>query len=413
MLSATWLGVPRAVERLSVSLRRFLDVKTGTMRTTKQEDQIMANYRVISSDNHVFEPPDLWSSRAKPAFRDRVPQLVREYDGDWWFCDGHRCVGMAGGAQTGMRFEAPEQLVRTTTFDNIRLGGYIPEEHLKDMDADGVDVSVVYPTVGLLLYSVPDSTLLSEIFRAYNDWLAEFCAAAPKRLKGIAMINVDDVAEGVGELERCARMGLAGGMITVYPQEGRGYDNPLYERLWAAAQDLDIPLAMHIATNRPGPGQDFSLEDRNRVRNSFLANADHWVRMSLGDMIFSGVFERYPKLQIGAVEHELSWIPHFLDRIDYTYTQRVQEERYRFKEAMLPSDYFHRNVFAGFQEDVMGIRDRHIIGVDNLLWGSDYPHVESTFPRTRQIIDEILKDCTDEEKVKIAGGNAARIYHLT
>src|SRR5882757_6659967 len=355
----------------------------------------MANYRVISSDNHVFEPPDLWTSRAKPVFKDRVPQLVREYDGDWWFCDGHRVIGLAAGAQTGMRFEAPEQMVRTTTFDKVRRGGYDPAEHLKDMDADDVDVSIVYPTVGLLLYSVPDSALLSEIFRGYNNWLSEFCAGEPKRLKGIAMINVDDVQEGVAELQRCARMGLAGGMITVYPPEGKGYDSPMYEPLWAAAQDLD-----------------FALEDRNRVRNSFLANADHWVRMSLSDMIFSGVFERYPKLKVGTVEHELSWIPHFLDRIDYTYTQRVQQERYRFKEAMLPSDYFHRNVFAGFQEDAMGIRDRQIIGVDNLLWGSDYPHVESTFPRTRQIIEEILVDCTEEEKAKIAGGNAARIYRL-
>jgi predicted TIM-barrel fold metal-dependent hydrolase len=165
----------------------------------------------------------------------------------------------------------------------------------------------------------------------------------------------------IKELQRCAKMGLAGGMITVYPPEGKGYDNPMYEPLWAAAQDLDIPLGMHIATNRPGPGQDFGLEDRNRVRNSFLANADHWVRMSLGEMIFSGVFERYPKLQVGTVEHELSWIPHFLNRIDYTYTQRVQQERYRFKEAMLPSAYFHRNVFAGFQEDAMGIRDRNVM----------------------------------------------------
>ena len=91
----------------------------------------MANYRVISSDNHVFEPPDLWTSRAKPAFKDRVPQLVREYDGDWWFCDSHRVIGLAAGAQTGMRFEAPEQLVRTTTFDKVRRGGYEPAEHLR------------------------------------------------------------------------------------------------------------------------------------------------------------------------------------------------------------------------------------------------------------------------------------------
>jgi hypothetical protein len=182
----------------------------------------MANYRVISSDNHVFEPPDLWTSRAKPAFKDRVPQLVREYDGDWWFCNGHRTIGLSAGAQTGMRFEAPEKMVRTTTFDKVRRGGYLPEEHLKDMDADGVDVSIVYPTVGLLLYSVPDSSLLSEIFRGYNDWLAEFCTGEPKRLKGIGMINVDDVPEGVKELQRCAKMGLAGGMVTVYPPEGKG-----------------------------------------------------------------------------------------------------------------------------------------------------------------------------------------------
>jgi len=210
----------------------------------------MADYRVISSDNHVFEPPDLWTSRAKPAFKDRVPQLVREYDGDWWYCDGHRTIGLSPGAQTGMRFEAPEKMVRTTTFDRVRRGGYDPSEHLKDMDADGVDVSVVYPTVGLLLYSVPDTALLSEIFRGYNNWLAEFSAGEPKRLKGIAMINVDDVQEGVKELQRCAKMGLAGGMITVYPPEGKGYDHPMYEPLWAAAQDLDIPLGMHIATGR-------------------------------------------------------------------------------------------------------------------------------------------------------------------
>ena len=98
-------------------------------------------------------------------------------------------------------------------------------------------------------------------------------------------------------------------------------------------------------------------------------------------MIFSGVFERYPKLQVGAVEHELSWIPHFLDRLDYTYTQRAPNDLwYRYKEDAVPSDYFHRNVFVGFQEDALGIRDRHIIGVDNLQWGSDYPHQESTFP---------------------------------
>ena len=375
----------------------------------------MSSYRVISSDNHVFEPADLWTSRAESRTKERVPRIVRQEDGDWWYCDNHRIVGTSPGSQTGMRFEEPEKLTMTATMDEVRPGGYIPEEHVKDMDIDGIDVSIVYPTVGLLLYSVQDGNLLNEVFSVYNDWLAEFCKPFPKRLKGIAMLNVDDVKLGVKELERSAKMGLAGGMITVYPPEGRGYDRAEYEPLWAAAQDLEMPLGLHIVTNRIGPGQQFAVgEDVIRNKPSFLANADHWVRVSIADMIFSGVFERYPKLQVGSVEMELSWAPHFLDRIDYQYTQRADsiEGGHRFKGDALPSDFFHNNVFLGFQEDALGVEMRNRIGVDQLLWGGDYPHQESTFPRSRQIIEEILVDCTEEEKAKIAGGNSARVYKL-
>ena len=375
----------------------------------------MSSYRVISSDNHVFEPADLWTSRAESRIKDRVPRIVRQEDGDWWYCDNHRVIGTSVASQTGMRFEEPEKLTMTSTYEEVRPGGYIPEEHVKDMDIDGIDVSIVYPTVGLLLYSVEDGNLLNEAFSIYNDWLAEFCKPFPKRLKGIAMLNVDDVSLAVKELERSAKMGLAGGMITVYPPEGRGYDGAEYEPLWAAAQDLEMPLGLHIVTNRIGPGQQFAVgEDVIRNKPSFLANADHWVRVSLADMIFSGVFERYPKLQVGSVEMELSWAPHFLDRIDYQYTQRADsiEGGHRFKGDALPSDFFHNNVFLGFQEDALGIEMRNRIGIDQLLWGGDYPHQESTFPRSRQIIEEILVDCTEEEKAKIAGSNSARVYNL-
>ena len=371
----------------------------------------MASYRIISSDNHVIEPGDLWTSRIGSKFGDRAPRIVRLEDGDWWFCDGQKVIGLGPWVQTGVRFEDPEQLTRTDTFDHVRPGGYIPEEHVKDMDADGVDVSIVYPTAGLLVYGAAGSELLTANCETYNDWLAEFCKPVPNQLKGIAMLNVDDVPTGVKELERCAKIGLAGAMITAYPPESRSYDSPEYETLWAAAQDQGMPLGLHLATNRPGTGQQFAATDQ--VKPSFLTNADSWVRTSLGNMIFSGVFERYPGLQVGSVEQELSWAPHFLDRMDYTYTQRPPRSFwYRFKEDMLPSDYFHRNVFLGFQEDALGIRLRDIIGVDNLVWGSDYPHQESTFPRTEMILEEILADCTEEEKAKIAGGNAARIYHL-
>ena len=320
-----------------------------------------------------MEPADLWSSRVASEFGDRAPRVVRIEDGsDWWVCDGNQIHGAFVATQAGVRFEEPEKLSiggEEATYENVPLGGYIPEEHVKDMEIDGIDIGLLYPTVGLQLYTrVPDSELLTAIFRTYNDWLAEFCKPFPNRLKGIASLNIDDVQTGIREMERCVKMGLVGAMITVYPPEERSYDSPEYEPLWAAAEDLQIPLSLHAGTNRAGAAQQFQSIDT--VRPAPIVNVDHWVRMSLAHIILSGVFERHPRLQIGAIEHELSWVPHFLDRMDYTYTQRqIEFVPYRFKEDMLPSDYFHRNVFLGFQEDGLGIRLRDVIGVDNLLWG--------------------------------------------
>ena len=371
----------------------------------------MAGYRIISSDNHVIEPLDLWTTRMEPKFRDQAPHLLHREDGDW-LCQGDTLWSIQSGSQTGVRFEDPDKVVGEHRAEKIRKGGYIPEEHVKDMDIDGVDVSIVYPTFGIFMFHVQDTDLFSDISRVYNDWAGEFCKTSPKRLKGVAMLNVDDVQKGIKELERCHKMGFAGALIAVYPLEDKPYYLPEYEPLWSAAEDLGVPLGLHAGSNRPG----FEVNEKHIVRPGAaeVVNIDHWVRMSLANMIFSGVFERHPKLQVGAVECELSWIPHFLDRLDVNYTQRREllGRTHKFKDDILPSDFFHRNVFAGFQEDAMGIRDRDIIGVDNLQWGSDYPHSESTWPRTREILDEILADCTEEEKAKIAGGNAARVYHL-
>ena len=371
----------------------------------------MSSYRVISSDNHVIEPVDLWISRAESKFKDRAPHVEYLEDGDFWCCDGRKVTAAIASAHLGARFKEPEKMSSMKRRKDVRPGGYLPEEHVKDLDMDGQDVSIVYPTAGFLLYSVPDSELLTSNCRSYNDWVGEFCGAFPKRLKGIAMLNVDDAQIGVKELERCAKTGFVGALIAVYPLEGRFYEKPEYEPLWAAAEDLGMPISMHIASNRPSPGQEFGNPDN--ARPAFITNVDHWVRMSLTDIIFSGVFERHPKLQVGSVEHELSWVPHFLDRMNYTYSQRTNMvARSNFRDGVLPSDFFHSNCFVGFQEDALGIRLRDIIGVDNLQWGSDYPHTESTFPRSRQILEHILADCSEEERAKIVGGNAARVYNL-
>ena len=370
------------------------------------------NYRLISSDSHVFEPPDLWEKRIDPRFKDRAPRLVREEHTDQWYADGSFKFGVMGTAfQVGQRFEDASKLSIHGRYEDVPPGGYDPHAHVKDMDLDGVAGDVIYPSEGLAAYLIPASDLLSAIFRAYNSWLADFCKPYPDRLKGIALLNVDDVAEGVAELERVATMGLVGAMIPIAPLEHR-YDHPVYEPLWAAAQDLEMPLSLHAATFRAQPGETFDLVELNADPVIFTL-IDNKLRESLAAIIFSGVFERYPKLKIGAVEFEVSWAPYFIGRLDDTYKYRVAGQKaHRFKEGVLPSDFFRSNVFVSFQEDELAVRDRDIIGVDNLMWGSDYPHGESTFPKSKEIVGRILEGVPEDEKAKIAGENCARLYHF-
>ena len=374
----------------------------------------MDELRVISSDNHVIEPPDLWTSKIGRLYGDDCPHVVDSDGGQVWIVEGNRSSGVAAGTQAGRRFEDRSALQPIEhVFENVPPGAYIGDEALKDMDTDGVEAGIIYPTVGLSLYHcVRDSDLLEACFSVYNDFVAEYCRADPRRLRPIAMVNIDDVGRGVEALGRCAREGFAGAMISAFP-ERRRYDSTEYEPLWEAAQGLDIPLSLHITTNRPGPQAAFGVEFIDLMKVASLINLDHWVRMSLVDLILSGVFERYPRLQVGAVEHELSWVPHFLDRLDYRYYESIDGRGgYRLKEDMAPRDYFHRNVFLSFQADTVGVRLRDIIGVDQMQWGADYPHREGTFPHSREILDSVLGDCTPEEKVRIAGGNAARVYRL-
>jgi predicted TIM-barrel fold metal-dependent hydrolase len=368
---------------------------------------------MLSSDTHVIEPPDLWTSRLDRSWRHAAPHVVRDdaTGTQWWVVAEQRTLSFAGGAQTGDRFTKPIELRTGATWEEVRPGGYDPAACLADNEADGVWGSVLYPTEGLMLYTQADEGLLTACCRAYNDWLAEFCAVAPHRLKGVAMCNTDDVDTAVAELHRAHALGLAGGLIPTAAPPDRPYDSPVYEPLWRAAVELGMPLSMHLGANRRGAtGVD---KDLARIRPSYFAVCEHWVKVSIGDMIFGGVFDRHPDLRVGVIEHELGWIPFFLDRLDYTYTQRHGNARYpRFATAERPSDFFRRNVFCSFQDDALGLQERATIGIDGLCWGSDYPHTESTFPRSREIMDERLRAAgvpADEQR-RICWENAAHLY---
>jgi len=366
---------------------------------------------ILSSDSHVFEPPDLWQTRIDAPFRDRAPRIQRVDGEDQIVVEMDQILsGIGLISNAGARFEAPETISAHGRFEDVHRGGYDPDQHLKDMDLDGVAGEVVYPSQGLFYFKVADTPLMSAIFRAYNDWLADFCRTDPARLKGIAMINLDDVPDGIKELERAARLGLAGAMITEYPLEHRRYDHSEYEPFWAAAAALDLPLSLHTATRRQGKIR--GVGDKTLRDASSRATKAFYPALSMCDLIFSGVFERHPRLTLAIVEFELAWVPHVLSTMDYTYRERQGEAIYRFKDGMLPSDFFRRNVVLSFQEDTIGIRLRDVIGVDNMMWGSDYPHSESTFPQSRKILAEILAGVPDDEQAKIAGGNTARVYNF-
>jgi predicted TIM-barrel fold metal-dependent hydrolase len=364
---------------------------------------------ILSSDSHVFEPPDLWTKRIDNAFKSRAPRMERVGDVDHLVIeDGQMIAGIGLISNAGARYDAPETISDHARFEDVHEGGYDPAQHLRDMVIDGVYGEVLYPSQGLFYYKVADPQLFSAICRAYNDWLAEFCSVGPDRLKAIAMINVDDVADAVSELERTAKFGFVGAMITEYPLEERRYDHSDYEPLWAAAAGLNMPLSLHTATRRVL--SNTALVERTVHDASRRATKVFLPAISMCDMIFSGVFERYPDLRLAIVEFELSWVPYVLTNMDYTYRERHEEAQYRFKGDTLPSDFFARNVFLSFQEDDIGIRLRDRIGVDCMMWGSDYPHSESTFPRSRQVLDEILQGVPEEERAKIVCHNTARLY---
>jgi predicted TIM-barrel fold metal-dependent hydrolase len=372
---------------------------------------------MISSDSHIIEPPDLWVGRMPAELGDRGPRVVSEDDGDWWYVDNRKTMSFLG-IQTGDRFDGdPDSLKTSGAFGDVRPAAYDPVAYLVENEEDGVWGSVIYPSQGLVLYSVPNTEVVSASMAGYNDWLAEFCSHDTSRLKGIAMLNIDDPDEAVAELRRSHAQGLAGALVTVAPPVWRPLRDPSLEPLWQAAEELAMPLSLHVGTDRGDPragDTGFRLDIKN-VPPSVFVNKDFQVRQAFADLILSGVLERHPGLRVGTVEHELAWIPFFLEQMDYTYTDRPPRGPWhRFADPdTRPSHFFARQCFASFQEDRVGVKLRDEIGIGTLMWGSDYPHTESTFPRSRQILASILAGASADDVRRVVSTNAAELYGFT
>ncbi len=377
----------------------------------------MANPKLISADSHVNEPGDLWLARMDKAFRNRAPRVVDGIPGrppgSYLVLDGLPPIHVTQGLGAGKKPEELATFFESSTYKDARRGGWDPAERLKDMDVDGVEAEVIYTTLGFRQFWLTDGALQRACFRAYNDWLAEYCAYAPKRLAGLAMVSLFDVEDAVGELSRCRNIGLRGAMIWASPPEHRPYSDPLYDPFWAAAQDLGMPLSLHSITGM-GPesqamramGRELKSLDRY-LRSVTLCDE---VKRSLTVFIFSGVLERFPRLKIVSAENEVSWLPFVIQRWDQAFDD--YRHMYPTPLTLRPSEYFHRQVHATFIDDPVGVQNRHQVGIGNMMWSSDYPHTVSTWPHSQEVIARDFAGVSPEETRRITRDNTITLYDL-
>ncbi|HEY3115282.1 MAG TPA: amidohydrolase family protein [Chloroflexota bacterium] len=347
-------------------------------RTYGREAHSVIDELLISSDSHVIEPEGLWKKEMPLAFRAQAPDF--------------------GGQR---RNDHPGAMDKT--------------KRASEMAADGVSAEVLYPTHGLRVLSLDDPELEQACCHVYNDWLIDYCAAAPDRLIGLAMLSMYDIDGAIQEMERCRLAGMRGAVIWQVPPPELAFTSDHYERFWAAAQDMDMPINLHIlsghgysrerALGRTGVSPSPAVEIARTSVNEKMTQAMD----SLYDLIFSGVFERFPRLKLVMVENEIGWMPFLLEQWDY-YFKRNPSGRTDMILKRPPSEYFHDNVYATFFNDAVGGHMLSWWGADNCMWSNDYPHGNSTWGHSREVVARDLGDLPGALRAKLVRENVAQLY---
>lgn len=292
-----------------------------------------------------------------------------------------------------------------------RQGEWDPAERLKDMDTDRVDAEVLYTDVmvGSAYYDLEPEARIA-CFRAYNDAALEFASLDPKRLLPVYIAPIADVDEAVREVTRLAEAGARAILLPLYPvdMDLPHYADPRYARLWSCFEEVGIPISQHVSANQAL--LDLMGWDPTPAKGVFQSLPPIFMAEVLAGWIVTGILERHPRLRIVLVESGLGWLPYFLERLDTMKRSHGWDHYGMLPE--LPSRYFRRQMFATFEEDTFGVSQRHRLGVENLMWATDYPHPDSTWPNSQKVIETHFADVPLEEARLMIGGNAKRLYGL-
>ncbi len=369
------------------------------------EDMIL-----VSVDDHVVEPPDLFEGRLPAQYADRVPYVRRKSSGvDVWMYEGQQIANLAINAVAGRPKE--EYGIDPTSYDDIRKGCWDVHERVKDMSAAGVLGSMCFPSFpgfcGRLFATSEDKDYAAAVLRAYNDWhIDEWCGSYPDRFMPLALPAMWSAEETAAEVRRVAEKGChaltfsENPAVLGYPSLHDTYWDPV----WAACADTGTVPCMHI-----GSSSQLVVTAPDAPADVMITLQPLNLVQCATDLVWSGIFLRFPSLKIALSEGGIGWIPYFLERIDRTYDRHRAWTGQDLK-GQLPSQIFKDHVITCFISDGAGIRNRHDIGVDIITWEMDYPHSDAAWPRAAEEVWDEIGDLPDAEIDAITHGNAMRLF---